>query len=289
MHKENITEVPNSVHGRTDVEIEIYGMEGIPEKDLEEHAKLKQGKGGPNAKKRKVDDSDDSDDQSDSNNMQMPYPGMMGGPMGMPGMMGPMGMPGMMNMNMMQNMGMMGGMMPGPNMMGGRWPMPNPGMMGPGGMMMGPGGPMGMRPGMMGPGGPMGMGPMIGNNMPPGQASTSEEKGGNKPEESAREEPETNTEPQPPKPLFPAASQIQQSSGKGDQGSSQSSKPSSGSKLIHPDDDISMEERRAQFPQYKNYYGRSAGEMLQMPPGNYQQPPQGMPPPMHEGMRRGRY
>ena len=42
VHKEPITSIPNSVNGRGDIEIEIYGMEGIPEKDLDE--KRKQGK-----------------------------------------------------------------------------------------------------------------------------------------------------------------------------------------------------------------------------------------------------
>ncbi|PIK37391.1 putative zinc finger protein [Apostichopus japonicus] len=38
VHKENMDKVPNALPNRTDIEIEIYGMEGIPEKDLKEHA-----------------------------------------------------------------------------------------------------------------------------------------------------------------------------------------------------------------------------------------------------------
>ena len=35
VHKEPISAIPNSVTGRGDTEIEIYGMEGIPEVDME--------------------------------------------------------------------------------------------------------------------------------------------------------------------------------------------------------------------------------------------------------------
>lgn len=40
MHKETIDAVPNAIPGRTDIELEIYGMEGIPEKDMEERRRL---------------------------------------------------------------------------------------------------------------------------------------------------------------------------------------------------------------------------------------------------------
>ena len=36
VHKETISTIPNSLPNRGDPEIEIYGMEGIPEKDLKE-------------------------------------------------------------------------------------------------------------------------------------------------------------------------------------------------------------------------------------------------------------
>ena len=36
VHKETIDAVPNAIPGRTDIELEIYGMEGIPEKDMDE-------------------------------------------------------------------------------------------------------------------------------------------------------------------------------------------------------------------------------------------------------------
>ncbi|XP_039257549.2 uncharacterized protein LOC120334163 [Styela clava] len=306
VHKENISEVPNAVHGRTDIEIEIYGMEGIPEEDIREHARIKQNQGGPSAKRKKVEDSDDSDDD-DNNVPQMPFPGMVP-PMGMPGMMPMPGMPpGMMNMNMnMPPMGMMGGPMmpPGSNMMGpgGRWPMPGmmPNMMMPG-----------MRPGMMGPpGGPMSMNP----GMPPGNAPGPMPKNGAE-GGSSDSKTESNDQSAPlPKPLFPAASQIQQNLKNSTEGSNETTQSSSkstissGSRLIHPDDDISLEERRARFPKYKNRYGPGSDEppprqsshdmhrggVNDYPPkhGGDFQPPRhhhNMPPHMNPGMRgRGR-
>ena len=36
VHKETVTAIPNSLPNRGDPEVEIYGMEGIPEKDVKE-------------------------------------------------------------------------------------------------------------------------------------------------------------------------------------------------------------------------------------------------------------
>jgi hypothetical protein len=44
VHKETIDKVPNAIKGRDNIEIEIYGMEGIPEQDLREHEKRLAGK-----------------------------------------------------------------------------------------------------------------------------------------------------------------------------------------------------------------------------------------------------
>ncbi|KAG8289361.1 hypothetical protein J6590_105897 [Homalodisca vitripennis] len=46
VHKEAIDKVPNSLSSRSNIEIEIYGMEGIPPEDLKEHERHKQGKQG---------------------------------------------------------------------------------------------------------------------------------------------------------------------------------------------------------------------------------------------------
>ena len=36
VHKEQVNAIPNSLPNRGDPEIEIYGMEGIPDKDMKE-------------------------------------------------------------------------------------------------------------------------------------------------------------------------------------------------------------------------------------------------------------
>lgn len=43
VHKEAIDKVPNSLPNRSNIEIEIYGMEGIPSEDVKEHEKQKTG------------------------------------------------------------------------------------------------------------------------------------------------------------------------------------------------------------------------------------------------------
>ena len=44
VHKETIDKVPNSIPTRGNIEIEIYGMEGIPDQDLKDHERQKGGK-----------------------------------------------------------------------------------------------------------------------------------------------------------------------------------------------------------------------------------------------------
>ncbi|OTF79351.1 hypothetical protein BLA29_009076, partial [Euroglyphus maynei] len=41
VHKETIDKIPNALPNRNNVDIEIYGMEGIPEADLRQHEKSK--------------------------------------------------------------------------------------------------------------------------------------------------------------------------------------------------------------------------------------------------------
>lgn len=55
VHKESIDKVPNSLPNRNNIEIEIYGMEGIPPEDIKEHEKQK---GGPNSNKSDSDDDE---------------------------------------------------------------------------------------------------------------------------------------------------------------------------------------------------------------------------------------
>lgn len=40
VHKETIDAVPNAIPGRTDIELEIYGMEGIPDKDMQDRRRV---------------------------------------------------------------------------------------------------------------------------------------------------------------------------------------------------------------------------------------------------------
>lgn len=61
VHKEAIDKVPNSLPNRSNIEIEIYGMEGIPAQDLKDHEKQKNGNKSesdddePSAKKSKME------------------------------------------------------------------------------------------------------------------------------------------------------------------------------------------------------------------------------------------
>ncbi|KAG5280038.1 hypothetical protein AALO_G00084250 [Alosa alosa] len=158
VHKETIDGVPNAIPGRTDIELEIYGMEGIPEKDMEERRRVLEQKTQESQKKKQnQDDSDDDDDDEAGPSFQQPAaqpqaayappmtqagmppvpaaPGMPpGGYAGMPPMMPgvPPMMPGMPPV--------MPGMPPGMMPMGGMMP-PGPGM-----PPMMPGMPPGMPP-----------------------------------------------------------------------------------------------------------------------------------------------
>ncbi|GJQ80937.1 hypothetical protein Trydic_g4754 [Trypoxylus dichotomus] len=104
VHKEAIDKVPNSLPNRSNIEIEIYGMEGIPSSDLKEHERQKVGTRG------------DSDDEDDEPAVKKPKPeGLLGTAPGVPvsgmvpGMMPPpMGMPPGLQMGHMMPMGHMG-------------------------------------------------------------------------------------------------------------------------------------------------------------------------------------
>jgi len=238
VHKETITAVHNSIQGRSDVEIEIYGMEGIPEKDVEEHAKKIREQTGPKNKKQKREadsDDDDEDDDEDDNNLfanQMQFAGMPH--MAMPGMMPHGPMPGMMGMGLR-----MPGQMP-PHM---NW---GPTMMGH--MQMGPRGPM--RPNTMLPN----MHPNAGHMMPPGMVSrpTMNIPKNEAPNGGAPKPTELSDTTSTPRPLFPAASNVQPGkmppAASGDSLSAKIVAPktiSSHSQLMHPgDENLSIEEIR---------------------------------------------
>ncbi|KAL1489149.1 hypothetical protein ABEB36_014090 [Hypothenemus hampei] len=215
VHKETIDKVPNSLPNRSNVDIEIYGMEGIPPQDLKDHERQKQSTRGP-----------DSSDEDEPASKKVKPEGLLGNaPPGMPGLMPPGMVPGLVH--------------------------PPPGL--PPGMQMMPMAPMGAPP-FMHPGMP----PML----PPHMMMQSQ--------------------PGPPKPLFPSAVPSSSpgaavvgadfkpiSSGatisappttntpcSSSSSSSQTPKSSTiqatgtSSKIIHPLEDISLEEIRARLPKY---------------------------------------
>ncbi|XP_070837414.1 BUB3-interacting and GLEBS motif-containing protein ZNF207-like isoform X2 [Chaetodon trifascialis] len=341
VHKETIDGVPNAIPGRTDIELEIYGMEGIPEKDMEERRRVLEQKNQETQKKKQnQDDSDEYDeDEEPGPSFQQPAAGQPQAgyipPMTQPGMPPGSGAPGM-------PPGSYSGlppMMPGvPPMMPGMPPvlpgMP-PGMIPMGGMI--PPGP-GMPPMM--PGVPPGMPPPVGHrpgitNMAqvppaanmltrpavPAASATSAQPDVTKPlfpiagqsqqTVTGSPHPPPSTSSDPSKPTFPAYTQATVAVASPNAGSSTVSKPpstvtskpatlttsSATSKLIHPDEDISLEELRAQMPRYQRSIPRqgqttpaapsvgSVGGMMapQQPgmrhpiPGQYGGPPQGIP------------
>nr|XP_046270059.1 BUB3-interacting and GLEBS motif-containing protein ZNF207a isoform X1 [Scatophagus argus]XP_046270060.1 BUB3-interacting and GLEBS motif-containing protein ZNF207a isoform X1 [Scatophagus argus] len=355
VHKETIDGVPNAIPGRSDIELEIYGMEGIPEKDMEERRRVLEQKNQETQKKKQnQDDSDEYDEDDEPGpSFQQPAAGQPQTgyipPMTQPGMPPGTGAPGI-------PPGSYSGippMMPGvPPMMPGMPPvlpgMP-PGMIPMSGMM--PPGP-GMPPVM--PGVPpefdllvSGMPPPVGHR--PGithmaqvpsaanvltrpavpAASTPSAQpdvtkplfpiSGQSPQTvSGSPHPPPSTSSDPSKPTFPAYTQATVAVSSPSAGTSTVSKPpstvtskpatlttsSATSKLIHPDEDISLEELRAQLPRYQRGIPRqgqtttaapSVGPMSgmmasQQPgmrhpiPGQYGGPPQGMPGYMPGGM-----
>ncbi|XP_072270154.1 BUB3-interacting and GLEBS motif-containing protein ZNF207 isoform X2 [Pyxicephalus adspersus] len=99
VHKETIDAVPNAIPGRTDIELEIYGMEGIPEKDMEERRRMLEQKTQVDGQKKRQDDSDydDDDDSGPSSSFppqMQPQQGYMQA-MAQPGLHGLTGAPGM--------------------------------------------------------------------------------------------------------------------------------------------------------------------------------------------------
>ncbi|XP_027234730.1 BUB3-interacting and GLEBS motif-containing protein ZNF207 isoform X4 [Penaeus vannamei] len=235
VHKETIDKVPNALPNRNNIEIEIYGMEGIPEEDVKEHERQRAGRTGSGGKRQDEDDDDDS--QSSLPGQSNPPPPNMP-PQGPPGPMAPMG----------PMMGPGGPMMP---MMGHMGPMSHmpPYMSG---------------PGMMGPMGPMG--PMPPPGAPPANSAPNTSQPPSKPlfPSAAQHTTTANSQIGPVKPAFPAYSQANGQSAPNSQVSSgntgiqekESKKPalittvSANSRIIHPEEDISLEERRMKMARY---------------------------------------
>jgi len=306
VHKEKLEKVHNALPNRDSTEVEIYGMEGIPEEDIIAHDKK-----GSNHNQAQAAGAGESS-KNPQNPMQPPQQQPpFGGPPGMrppgPGYGPPPGhgyggppMGGFGGYGGPPGYGPQGGYGPPPGGMGGPPP-------------MGPGGPMGMRPPMGFGGPPPGMGghpgmggpprgpppmggppPRMGGPPPPGMWGP-EHRG-----PSAGPQPPPNIGPTRP-PLFPAAtsqappqpsftaqaeanknmpgsvpfphpnamppvppSAAPQSSG--DAGPPSNPLPAgirkldasgSGQIIVHPDEDISLEEKRAKLPKYAG--GGNAG------------------------------
>ncbi|CAN9505913.1 unnamed protein product [Ophioblennius macclurei] len=289
VHKETIDGVPNAIPGRTDIELEIYGMEGIPEKDMEERRRVLEQKNQETQKKKQnQDDSDEYDDDDEPGpSFQQPVAGQPQQgyipPMTQPGMPPVSGTPGIPPGSYSGIPPMMPGvppMIPGmPSVMPG---MP-PGMIPMGGMMppIMPGVPPGIPP-------PVGHRPgithmpqvppaasMLARSAVPTVTVPSAQPDVTKPlfpsagqsQQTVSGPPLTlpSTSPDPSKPTFPAYTQATAAVVSPNAGSSTVSKPpstvtskpatltttSATSKLIHPDEDISLEELRAQLPRYQ--------------------------------------
>ncbi|XP_036329157.1 BUB3-interacting and GLEBS motif-containing protein ZNF207 isoform X1 [Rhagoletis pomonella] len=89
VHKETVDKVPNSLPNRSNIEVEIFGMDGIPAEDVREHERQKNGG---------KSDSDD-DEPAAKKKVEIPLtapPPMMMPPNMMPPMMGQFGPMGMM-------------------------------------------------------------------------------------------------------------------------------------------------------------------------------------------------
>uniref|UniRef100_A0A8C1XTF3 Zinc finger protein 207, b n=1 Tax=Cyprinus carpio TaxID=7962 RepID=A0A8C1XTF3_CYPCA len=339
VHKETIDSVPNAIPGRTDIELEIYGMEGIPDKDMQDRRRVLEQKSHGMFKYL--------------SNKSVPHKYLISLPTGMPPMLTgvPPMIPGMPPV--------MPGMPPGMMPMGGMMP-PGPAM-----PPMMPGMPPGMpphvaRPGMppMAPAAPV-TAPVIASRpaVPATQSTASKplfpsavQMGTGVASPSAAPA-SAETQSASSKPLFPSSAQAQQTVSGPSSTTSDSpkvtfpaytqpsstppvaassstvakppatvtSKPatlttlSATSKLMHPDEDISLEERRAQLPRYQRLIprpGQTAAVAASAPPsgavggmipalrvippqqpgirhpihGQYGGPPQGIPGYMAGGM-----
>ncbi|XP_069955851.1 BUB3-interacting and GLEBS motif-containing protein ZNF207 isoform X2 [Cherax quadricarinatus] len=250
VHKETIDKVPNALPNRNNIEIEIYGMEGIPEEDLKEHERQRAGRMGPGGRRQDEEDDDDSQSSLPGQSNPPPPPVPSQGP---PGPMGPMMGPNGPMMPMMGHMGPMGHM---PPYMGG------PGMMA---------GPMGHLGPMPPPGGPPVNNPPSTSQPPnkplfPSAAQFAYKTGHTTTLCSLLHNTTTSSQIGPVKPAFPAYSQANGQSNPSNQSSTvnsgqqdkmESKKPalittvSANSRIIHPEEDISLEEKRAGMPRYQ--------------------------------------
>jgi len=215
VHKETIDKVPNSLPNRGNIEIEIYGMEGIPDADLKAHENAK---------------NNEDDDEPGAKRAKSDSPALIGQPL--PGA----GMSGGLAPSQVQMMGVPG----------------MPGLIQP---ALGVGIPgLGMRqPFLAAPGFPYGVGMMAAQPSAPVQYTGQPTGPGGQPAPQVRPlfpsaQPGTPS-PGPPasRATFPAYSAEAEPEKKPQLIAS----TGSSSKIIHPPEDISLEEMRAAMPKYK--------------------------------------
>uniref|UniRef100_I3J1K1 Zinc finger protein 207 n=1 Tax=Oreochromis niloticus TaxID=8128 RepID=I3J1K1_ORENI len=294
VHKETIDGVPNAIPGRIDIELEIYGMEGIPEKDMEERRRMLE------QKNQGINTMIVSASVSATCLTLTIFLLASGIPPMMPGVppMIPATPP------------VMPGMPPGMIPMGGMMPPMMPGV--PPGIPP----PMGTRPAITHmPQLPPAAGVLPRPAVPAGPSVQPDVTKPLFPSAGQSQQTVSGSPHTPPsttsdlaKPTFPAYSQSSTGLASPNTGSSTVSKPpstvtskpatltisSATSKLIHPDEDISLEEFRAQLSQYQCSIPRqgqttsataSVGGMMAPQqhsmrhpiPGQYGGPQQGMP------------
>ncbi|XP_066588478.1 BUB3-interacting and GLEBS motif-containing protein ZNF207-like isoform X2 [Prorops nasuta] len=245
VHKEAIDKVPNSLPNRSNIEIEIYGMEGIPPNDAKEHERQRNG-GRPGSP---------SSGEDEPVQKKAKPEGLLGS--------APGAIPAGSNMlpNVMPGMATHPGMPPMS-----QFPPPMHPMMG----HMGPVGPPFMGPGMMPgmPGMPPGLQPPVSStSMPPTRplfpsaisVSSSISSTAASTPLGADFKPITSIAGGsigPVKPTFPAYSGADNSAaGNTNLGSDQKvnliATTGATSKIIHPPEDLSLEEIRARLPKYQ--------------------------------------
>ncbi|XP_071443831.1 BUB3-interacting and GLEBS motif-containing protein ZNF207 [Hetaerina americana] len=294
VHKEAIDKVPNSLPNRSNIEIEIYGMEGIPEEDLKEHERQKHGRphspssgeedSAPKKPRPLLEITTSMPPSLQPVQSHIPPTASSSSPGIPPHHMAP-GTP-MMHHPPHLPPHLMGGPHPHPPMGGGAPPQhhphhpggppPPPPFMPPGMHMMGPMGPMAPPPGTA----PMATPPLANAQPPPpskplfpAAAAVAAAAGASNNQSTpvgADFKPLTGSsggsQIGPVKPTFPAYSSANSSITSSASSTNETStvptapsnsKPalinttSASSRIIHPQEDISLEERRAMMPRYQ--------------------------------------
>uniref|UniRef100_A0A671KUA2 BUB3-interacting and GLEBS motif-containing protein ZNF207-like n=1 Tax=Sinocyclocheilus anshuiensis TaxID=1608454 RepID=A0A671KUA2_9TELE len=309
VHKETIDAVPNAIPGRTDIELEIYGMEGIPEKDIQDRRRVLEQKSQESQKKKQdQDDSDEDDDDDEAGPSSFQQPAAQPQAAYMP----PMTQAGMHPGPQAQGMPRAG--YAGVHVNSLKYMMPMRGMMPPGPAMppMMPGMPPGMPPHVARPGMPpmAPAAPITAPRMASRPAVPATQSAASKPLFPSAVQAQqmvlgpSSTTSDSPKVTFPAYTQpsstpsvAASSSTVAKPPATVTSKPatlttlSATSKLMHPDEDISLEERRAQLPRYQRLIprpGQTAAAAASAPPSGAvggMIPAQQVIPPQQPGMR----